>query len=120
MNRQMSGNIINFSSTAALTGLPDAPHYSAAKAGVIGFSRAVAREVGSRQIRVNIICPGFVETPMTELISPRIRATSLGSIPLGRWAEPEEIAAAAAFLASDDSSYMTGQILSPNGGLVTG
>jgi len=120
MSRQMSGNIINLSSTAALTGLPDAPHYSAAKAGVIGFSRAVAREVGSRNIRVNIICPGFVETPMTELISPRIRKASLGGIPLGRWAEPNEIAATALFLASDESSYLTGQILSPNGGLLTG
>jgi 3-oxoacyl-[acyl-carrier protein] reductase len=115
----MSGAIINLSSTAALTGLPDAPHYSAAKAGVIGFSRAVAREVGSRNIRVNVLCPGFVETPMTEFISPAIKRASMGSIPLGRWAEPTEIAAAAVFLASDESSYMTGQVLSPNGGLVT-
>ncbi len=120
MSRRMSGNIINLSSTAALTGLPDAPHYSAAKAGVIGFSRAVAREVGSRNIRVNIICPGFVETPMTELISPAIKQASTSGIPLGRWAKPTEIAATALFLASDESSYVTGQILSPNGGLWTG
>jgi 3-oxoacyl-[acyl-carrier protein] reductase len=119
MSRQMSGSIINLSSTAALTGLPDAPHYSAAKAGVIGLSRAVAREVGSRHIRVNVICPGFVETPMTESISPAIKQASMSGIPLGRWAEPAEIAATAVFLASDESSYMTGQILSPNGGLVT-
>ncbi len=120
MSRQMSGNIINLSSTAALTGLPDAPHYSAAKAGVIGFSRAVAREVGSRNIRVNVICPGFVETPLTELISSQVRSASLGGIPLGRWAEPTEIANTVLFLASDESSYVTGQILSPNGGLLTG
>lgn len=120
MNRANHGTIINLSSTAALTGLPDAPHYSAAKAGVLGFTKAVAQELGSRNIRVNAICPGFVETPMTEHISPRLKTASLGQIPLGRWASPKDIAATALFLASDDSAYITGQCLSPNGGLFTG
>ncbi len=120
MGRQNKGAIVNFSSTAALTGLPDAPHYSAAKAGVLGFTKAVAQEVGSRGIRVNAIGPGFVETPMTEHISTKVKQASLSRIPLGRWATPEEIAQTALFLASDASSYLTGQILSPNGGSFTG
>jgi 3-oxoacyl-[acyl-carrier protein] reductase len=102
-----------------LTGLPDAPHYSAAKAGVLGFTKAVAREVGSRNIRVNAICPGFVETPMTESISQKVKEASLGQIPLGRWGSTGDIAATASFLASDESSYLTGQYLSPSGGLAT-
>jgi 3-oxoacyl-[acyl-carrier protein] reductase len=120
MSSQNRGAIVNFSSTAALTGLPDAPHYSAAKAGVLGLTKAVAQEVGSRGIRVNAICPGFAETPMTEHISTKVKQASLGQIPLGRWAKPEEIAQTALFLASDNSSYLTGQILSPNGGSFTG
>jgi 3-oxoacyl-[acyl-carrier protein] reductase len=119
MNRQNRGSIINLSSTAALSGLADAPHYSAAKAGVLGFTRAVAQEVGSRNIRVNAICPGFVETPMTAQISSKVKSASLGRIPLGRWGHPNDIAFAALFLASDDSSYITGQYLSPNGGMFT-
>jgi 3-oxoacyl-[acyl-carrier protein] reductase len=120
MNRQESGSIINISSTAALSGLADAPHYSAAKAGVLGFTKAVAREVGSRNIRVNALCPGFIDTPMTAQISPEVKKDLLTRIPLGRWGTPDDIAATALFLASDDSSYITGQYISPNGGLFTG
>jgi 3-oxoacyl-[acyl-carrier protein] reductase len=119
MSPENRGVIVNVSSTAALTGLPDAPHYSAAKAGILGFTRAVARDVASRGIRVNAVAPGFTETPMTASISRRSRRKSLSSIPLGRWAEPGEIAAVVLFLASDDSSYITGQCLSPNGGSVS-
>jgi len=118
MNHQGSGVIINLSSTAALSGLPDAPHYAAAKAGILGYTKSVAKEVASRGIRVNAIAPGFIETPMTELISDKVRAKSLATIPMGRWGEPSAIAAAALFLASDDASYVTGQCLSPNGGLI--
>lgn len=118
MSQQESGAIINLSSTAALAGLPDAPHYAAAKAGVLGLTRSVAKEVGSRGIRVNAIAPGFTETPLTAHISETVRGASFGKIPLGRWARPEEIASAAAFLASDDASYVTGQCLSPNGGMI--
>jgi 3-oxoacyl-[acyl-carrier protein] reductase len=120
MNRQESGSIINISSTAALSGLADAPHYSAAKAGVLGFTKAVAREVGSRNIRVNALCPGFIDTPMTAQISPEVKKNLLNRIPLGRWGTPDDIAATALFLASDDSSYITGQYISPNGGMFTG
>lgn len=120
MDLQSKGSIVNVSSTAALTGLPEAPHYSAAKAGVIGLTKAVAQEVGSRGIRVNVICPGFVETAMTDPISAQVKQASLSQIPLARWAKPEEIAQTALFLASDASSYLTGQILSPNGGSFMG
>lgn len=111
------GSIINLSSTAALNGLPDAPHYAAAKAGVLGFTRSVAREVGSRNIRVNAIAPGFIDTPMSRNISEVIRRTTEHTIPLGRWGRAEEIGALALFLASDEASYITGQCISPNGGL---
>jgi 3-oxoacyl-[acyl-carrier protein] reductase len=120
MSRENRGVIVNMSSVAALTGLEQVPHYSAAKAGILGFTRAVAREVGSRNIRVNAICPGFIDTPMTQGVSPVIRTAVVSRTPLGRWAEPEEVAATALFLASDDSSFFTGQWLSPKGGLFFG
>jgi 3-oxoacyl-[acyl-carrier protein] reductase len=120
MSRQNRGAIVNLSSVAALGGLETVPHYSAAKAGILGFTRAVAREVGSRGIRVNAICPGFIDTPMTEGASPLLRKAVVSRTPLGRWAQPREVAATALFLASDDSSFFTGQWLSPNGGLFIG
>jgi 3-oxoacyl-[acyl-carrier protein] reductase len=116
MSARGRGVIVNLSSTAALAGLPDAPHYAAAKAGVLGFTRSLAREVASRGVRVNAIAPGFVDTPMTAHVSTRVKEQSLAQTPMGRWASPDEIAEAALFLASDDSSYVTGQCLSPNGG----
>ncbi|HEY4909084.1 MAG TPA: SDR family NAD(P)-dependent oxidoreductase [Methylomirabilota bacterium] len=120
MSRRNQGAIINMSSVAALMGLDTVPHYSAAKAGILGFTRAVAREMGSRKIRVNAICPGFIDTPMTQPISPMMRAATVARTPLGRWAEPVEVARTALFLASDDSAFFTGQWLSPNGGLFIG
>ncbi len=120
MGPQASGVIINLSSTAALTGLPDAPHYAAAKAGVLGLTRSLALEVASRGIRVNAIAPGLTETPMTSRITGRVRVARTGAIPMGRWASPSEIAAVALFLASDDSSYVNGQCISPNGGSFPG
>jgi 3-oxoacyl-[acyl-carrier protein] reductase len=113
------GSIVNLSSVAALTGLAAVPHYSAAKAGILGFTRAVAQEVGSRGVRVNAICPGWIETPMTDPIPPLLKMLAIGQTPLGRTGQPEEVASTALFLASDDSSFFTGQWLSPNGGLVT-
>ncbi len=118
MSRQRAGVIINLSSTAALAGLPDAPHYAAAKAGVLGFTRSLAREVADQGIRVNAIAPGFVETPMTANISQNIKDALIQAIPAARWGTPEDIAAVALFLASDDSAYITGQCLSPNGGML--
>ena len=120
MSRRNQGAIVNMSSVAGLMGLESVPHYSAAKAGILGFTRAVAREVGSRNIRVNAICPGFIDTPMTQPMSPLMRKAITARTPLGRWAEPEDVAKTALFLASDDSSFFTGQWLSPNGGLFIG
>jgi 3-oxoacyl-[acyl-carrier protein] reductase len=120
MSRHDQGVIINLSSVAGLMGLENVPHYSAAKAGILGFTRAVAREVGSRKIRVNAICPGFIDTPMTQPMSDLMRKAVIGRTPLGRYAEPGEVAQTALFLASDDSSFFTGQWLSPNGGLFIG
>jgi 3-oxoacyl-[acyl-carrier protein] reductase len=117
MSRTNRGVIINVASTAGLTGQEGAPHYSAAKAGMLGFTRAVAREVASQNIRVNALCPGFVDTRMSEAYSPAFKRGTLARIPLGRWGEAEDVAAAALFLASDDGSYFTGQSLSPNGGI---
>jgi len=117
MSRKDRGAIVNLSSVAALTGLEVVPHYSAAKGAILAFTRAVARDVASRGIRVNAICPGYIDTPMTRPMSPVAQRLIIASTPLGRWGEPEEIAATAAFLASDDSSFFTGQWLSPNGGL---
>ena len=120
MSRQNRGAIVNMSSVAALMGLDSVPHYSAAKAGILGLTRAVAREVASRGIRVNAICPGYIDTPMTQGIAPIAQKMILGRTPLGRMAEPREVAATALFLASDDSAFYTGQWLSPNGGLFIG
>jgi 3-oxoacyl-[acyl-carrier protein] reductase len=112
------GAIVNISSVAGLTGLAGIPHYSAAKAGILGFTKAVAQEVGSRGIRVNAICPGYIDTPMTDVIPPVLKMMAVAQTPLGRTGTPEEVAATALFLASDESSFFTGQWLSPNGGLV--
>jgi 3-oxoacyl-[acyl-carrier protein] reductase len=120
MRRRNRGAIVNLSSVAALTGLEVVPHYSAAKGAILAFTRAVARDVASRGIRVNAICPGYIDTPMTERMSPLIRATVIARTPLRRTGEAHEVAATALFLASDDSSFFTGQWLSPNGGLFIG
>jgi 3-oxoacyl-[acyl-carrier protein] reductase len=120
MSRAGRGAIINLSSVAALTGLESVPHYSAAKGGILAFTRAVAREVASRGIRVNAIAPGYIDTPMTEPMSPLVRAAVRAGTPLGRSGDPREVAATALFLASDDGSFFTGQWLSPNGGLFIG
>jgi 3-oxoacyl-[acyl-carrier protein] reductase len=117
MARRKRGAIINMSSVAALMGLDATPHYSAAKGGILAFTRALAREVASRGIRVNAICPGYIDTPMTQPISPLLQRMILSRTPMNRMGTPEEIASTALFLASDDGSYFTGQWLSPNGGL---
>lgn len=115
------GVIINMSSVAGLGGLAFAPSYSAAKGAILGFTRALAQEVASRNIRVNAICPGWIETPMTDQgFPPAIKRSLLARIPMGRSAQPREVATTALFLACDDSSYFTGQWLSPNGGLFIG
>jgi 3-oxoacyl-[acyl-carrier protein] reductase len=119
MGRRNRGAIVNMSSVAAW-GLATVPHYSAAKGGILAFTRAVAQEVASRGIRVNAICPGYIDTPMTAPMSPLVRAALLARTPLGRTGEAREVAQTALFLASDDSAFYTGQWLSPNGGLFIG
>jgi NAD(P)-dependent dehydrogenase (short-subunit alcohol dehydrogenase family) len=119
MSRVNRGAIVNISSVAGLMGLEVAPHYAAAKAGILGFTRSVAREVASRGIRINAICPGFIDTPILDPLPPIIRLLGERQTPMGRLGEPREIAAVALFLASDDASFVTGQWLSPNGGLLT-
>jgi 3-oxoacyl-[acyl-carrier protein] reductase len=120
MKARGRGVIVNMSSVAALTGLSTVPHYSAAKGGILAFTRAVAQDVASRGIRVNAICPGYIDTPMTAPASPLMKAVTLARTPLGRFGEADEVARTALFLASDDSSFFTGQWLSPNGGLFIG
>lgn len=117
MIRRRNGRIISISSVAALTGQKGAVHYSAAKAAIIGFTKALAREVASYGITVNAIAPGIIETPLHENISPKVIAKMLESSPIPRMGKPEEIGHLIAYLASDKASFITGQVISPNGGL---
>lgn len=110
------GKIISISSTSGITGTPTHSHYSAAKAGIIGMSKALAREVAPFGINVNVIAPGPVRTPFTDKVSKELLDKSVQSIPLGRMGKPEDIAALTLFLASDEANYILGQVISPNGG----
>ncbi len=111
------GRIINITSVVALTGNPGQTNYAAAKAGMIGMSKSLAREVAARGITVNCIAPGFIETPMTDALNEKQREAILAQIPSGRLGTPEDVAAAALYLASDAAAYVTGQTLSVNGGM---
>ncbi|TMA52452.1 MAG: SDR family oxidoreductase [Deltaproteobacteria bacterium] len=119
MEQKNSGVIVNMASVAGLAGIPGLAHYGAAKAGIIGFTKSVAMEAGSGNIRVNAIAPGFIDTPMTADIPPFLRQMTTLRTPLGRVGTADEIAAVAVFLASDEASFVTGQVVSPNGGLHT-
>ena len=118
MVRRRSGAIVNISSIVGLTGQAGQCNYAASKAGLIAFTKSAAREFASRGIRVNAIAPGFIQTRMTDALAEGIREKTLSMIPLARFGTPEDVARAAAFLASDDASYVTGQVLSVNGGLM--
>ena len=117
MIRQRSGRIINMSSVSGQTGNAGQANYSASKAGLIGLTKALAREVASRGITVNAVAPGFVVTELTESLPDTVKDGIKAATPLGRFATPEEIAAAVAFLASDEAAYITGQVLGVDGGL---
>lgn len=118
MMRQRSGSIINIASVVGITGNTGQANYAAAKAGVIGFTKSVAKELAARGIRVNAIAPGFIETDMTDAIPEKIREGMLETIPLRRGGKAEDVANAVAFLASDDAGYIIGQVLKVDGGMV--
>ncbi|MFI3312677.1 MAG: 3-oxoacyl-[acyl-carrier-protein] reductase [Eubacteriales bacterium] len=117
MMKQRCGRIINISSVVALHGNPGQANYCASKAGVIGMSKAVAKEIAGRGVTVNVIAPGFIETAMTEKLPEDVRDTMSKSIPAGRFGSGEDIANAVLFLASDSAAYITGQVLAVDGGM---
>jgi 3-oxoacyl-[acyl-carrier protein] reductase len=118
MMKQRYGRIVNIASIVGVMGNPGQANYVAAKAGVIGLTKTAARELASRNITVNAVAPGFITTDMTERLNEEIKAEMLKQIPLARFGEPEDVAKVVAFLASDAASYMTGQTLHVDGGMV--
>ena len=117
MMKRRSGAIVNISSVVGLHGNPGQTNYSASKAGIIGFTKALARELGNRGVRANVVAPGYVETRLTEVISDEMRELMLANTPLGRLGRPEDVAGAVRFLCSDEAAFITGEVLLVDGGL---
>jgi 3-oxoacyl-[acyl-carrier protein] reductase len=118
MIRQREGRIINIASVAGLVGNPGQANYAASKAGLLGLTKTIARELASRNITANVVAPGFINTDMTTVLSEQVKAAVLGQVPMGRFGEPSDIASAVAFLASAEAKYITGQVLTVDGGMV--
>jgi 3-oxoacyl-[acyl-carrier protein] reductase len=117
MMRRRSGAIVNVSSIVGLHGNPGQANYSASKAGIIGLTKALARELAPRGVRANVVAPGYVDTRLTRAISDDMRELMLTNTPLGRFGEPEDVAGAVRFLCSDEASFITGEVLLVDGGL---
>jgi 3-oxoacyl-[acyl-carrier protein] reductase len=117
MMRARAGRIINISSVVAQTGNAGQANYVAAKAGLVGLTKAIAIEIASRNITVNAVAPGFIETPMTDVLGDKVKEELKARIPLGRMGSPRDVAAAIVFLASDEAGYITGHVLDVNGGM---
>jgi 3-oxoacyl-[acyl-carrier protein] reductase len=117
MMKRRAGSIVNISSIVGLHGNPGQTNYSASKAGIIGFTKALARELGNRGVRANVIAPGYIDTRLTQAIAADMRELMLANTPLGRFGQPEDIAGAVRFLCSDEASFITGEVLLVDGGL---
>ena len=118
MVKQRSGRIINIASVVGLVGNAGQSNYSASKAGIIGFTKSLAKELSSRNILVNAVAPGFIETKMTDVLNETVKENILSQIPLGRMGNPSEVANVVKFLSEEDSSYITGQVINIDGGMV--
>jgi len=117
MMKQRYGRIVNIASVVGVSGNPGQANYSASKAGLIGLTKTAAKEFAARNVTVNAVAPGFIETDMTAVLSEKARTAMLDQVPMGRGGQPEDVAAAVKFLASDDAAYITGQVINLNGGM---